>query len=254
MTRVRTLTLLVLFIAGTTACEETLSVPSAPTQPPLVSQATTQVFTGTLSPGGTQSVAINVGSVPIRVSLSSLTDSAGTPLPQSLRLTFGVPQGTGCGALHTTTTPANLSTHLQMLVTGGTFCIGVADIGQLSGDATYAIRVTLGDPTTRGETTTVEYSSTVLPNGSTTRTFNAHARGEVTVLMDTISPASVASLKLGIGFPRNDGGGCQINLSATATRGAQFTVPVEAGTYCVQVSDPGTLSGPAQFTLRIQHP
>jgi hypothetical protein len=51
----------------------------------------------------------------------------------------------------------------------------------------------------------------------------------VTIFFDTIDPASVPSLALGIGFPRADGGGCVVNLTATATRGSQFAIPVEGG-------------------------
>jgi hypothetical protein len=188
------------------------------------------------------------------VSLGSLTDANGTPLPQSLRLTFGVPQGTGCGAIQAATTSANLSTQLQVNVAGGTYCVSVADVGQLSSTVNFGVRITLGDPSTRGGAGTVTYSQIVLPKGFTSRTFDASLRGDVTIFFDTIDPASVASLGLGVGFPRADGGGCVLNQTYTATRGSQFTVPVEAGTYCVQVSDPGTLTGPAQFSLRIQHP
>jgi hypothetical protein len=190
----------------------------------------------------------------VRVSLGSLTDANGTPLPQSLRLIFGVPQGTGCGPIQEATTPAGLSTHLQVLVAGGTYCVSVADVGQLSSTATFGVRITLGDPSTRAGAGTVTYAQTVLPKGSTSRTFDASLRGNVTILFDTIDPASVSSLGLGVGFPRADGGGCVLNQTYTGTRGAQFTFPVEAGTYCLQVSDPGTLTGPAQFSLRIQHP
>jgi hypothetical protein len=141
-----------------------------------------------------------------------------------------------------------------VLVAGGTYCVSVADIGQLTSPANFGVRITLGDPSTRGGGGTVTYAQTVLPKGSTSRTFDASLRGDVTVFFDTIDPASVPSLSLGIGFPRSDGSGCVLNQTYSATRGSQFAFPVEAGTYCLQVSDPGTLTGPAQFSLRIQHP
>ena len=254
MTRVRTLTFLSMVIAAAAGCEEMTTIPVTPTEPPLISQATTQVFSGTLSPGGSQTYAFTIAGVAVRVSLGSLTDANGSPLPQSVRVSFGVPQGTGCGAIQSATTPANLSTQLQMLVSGGTYCVNVADIGQLTSDANFGVRITLGDPTTSRGGGTVTYTSTVLPGGFTARTFDASTRGNVTVFLDTIDPASVASLRLGIGLPRVDAGGCLVTQSHTATRGSQFTFPVDAGTYCLQVSDPGTLTGPAVFGLRIQHP
>jgi hypothetical protein len=253
MIRFRTLAFFCILLAAS-ACEEHTTIPTQVPTLPLTSQASTQLFSGTLSPGGSQTFAFTIGGAPLRVSLGSLTDANGNPLPQSVRLIFGVPQGTGCGPIQAVTTPVGLSTQLQVNVAGGTYCVSVVDVGQLSQTATFGVRVTLGDPSTRAGGGTITYAQTVLPKGSTSRSFDASLRGDVTIFFDTIDPASVASLSLGIGFPRSDGGGCVVNLTATATRGSQFTVPVEAGTYCVQVSDPGTLTGPAQFSLRIQHP
>ena len=253
MTRLRSLTFICVLLTAS-ACSERTTVPSQVTQLPLTAAATTQVFTGDLAPGGSQMFAFTIGSIALRVSLGSLTDTNGTPLPQALRVTFGVPQGTGCGSIQSATTSADLSTHLQVLVAGGTYCIAVADVGQLTSTATFGVRLTLGDPSTRAGGGTITYAQTVLPKGSTSRSFDASLRGDVTIFFDSIDPASVASLGLGVGFPRSDGGGCVLNKSFTGTRGSQFTFPVEAGTYCVQVSDPGTLTGPAQFSLRIQHP
>lgn len=253
MTRARALTFLFILLTAS-ACTERTTVPSQVTQLPLTSQASTQVFSGTLSPAGSQTFAFTIGSAPVRVSLGSLTDDNGTPLPQSLRLIFGVPQGSGCGPIQAATTPANLTTHLQVLVAGGTYCVSVVDVGQLSSTVNFGIKVTLGDPSTRAGGGTITYAQTVLPKGFTSRSFDASLRGDVTIFFDTIDPGSVAALGVGVGFPRSDGGGCVLNLTATATRGSQFTFPVEAGTYCIQVSDPGTLTGPAQFSLRIQHP
>lgn len=250
---VRNLTFFCLLLTAS-ACTERTTVPSQVRQLPITSTASTQVFTGTLAPAGSQTFAFTIGSAPVRVSLGSLTDADGTPLSQSLRLTFGIPQGTGCGPIQAATTRTGLSTQLQVNVSGGTYCVSVEDIGQLSSTATFGVRIILGDPSTRGGGGTVTYAQTVLPKGSTTRTFEASLRGDVTILFDAIEPSSVASLGIGVGFPRSDGGGCVLNLTATATRGSQFTFPVEAGTYCIQVSDPGTLTGPAQFSLRIQHP
>jgi hypothetical protein len=72
--------------------------------------------------------------------------------------------------------------------------------------------------------------------------------------MDTIDPSSVSTLGLGLGFQRNDGSGCEIASAVIATRGTQFSMPVDAGKYCVKIFDPGTLASPASFTLRILHP
>jgi len=136
----------------------------------------------------------------------------------------------------------------------GTYCVGVADVGQLSASAVFGVRITQGEPTSLAKPGTDTYTSVLFPGGFTSRTFEASAAGTVTVIMDTITPDSVASLAGGLGFPRTDGGGCQLTSTFVASRGAQLAVPVETGTYCVKVSDPGTLTQLTSFSLRIIHP
>ena len=171
MTRVLALTFFCLLLT-VSACTERTTVPSQVTQLPVTSLASTQVFSGTLAPASSQTFAFTIGSAPVRVSLGSLTDANGTPLSQSLRLTFGIPQD-GLRADQATTTRTGLSTQLQVNVSGGTYCVSVEDIGQLSSTATFGIRIILGDPSTQGGGGTVTYAQTVLPKGSTTRTFEA---------------------------------------------------------------------------------
>ena len=215
----------------------------------------TQVFSGTLVPGGSQSFAFSMASsAPLRVSLSSLTDLTENPLPSSLNLTFGRPQGTGCGSLQTVTVQASLATHLFFQPVAGTYCVGVADTGQLSASAVFGVRITQGELTSLANAGVDTYASVLFPGGFTSRTFEASREGIATVIMDTISPDSVASLAGGLGFPRADGGGCQLTSTFVASRGAQLAVPVEIGTYCVKVSDPGTLTQITSFSMRIIHP
>jgi hypothetical protein len=228
--------------------------PTTPT-PTTGSSANVIVFAGTVAPAGSQIFSFTIaGGVPLRVSLGSLTDANAQPLPQSLRLTFGIPQGTGCSALQTVITPATLATQLSAMLSPGTYCVSVTDIGQLGTTASFGVRLVFGDPRSDDGGGTITYTSTVLQGGFTSRTFDATQAGTAVVLFDTIEPGSVSSLSLGIGFPRTDGGGCQITQLHTATRGSQFAVNVEAGTYCVRVADVGTVTGSATFTLRIQHP
>jgi len=242
-----------LILVGAAGCNRSEETPTTPTTTETTSF--TIVFSGTLTPGGSQSFAFTLASgVPIRVSLGSLTNASGTPLLTPLTLTFGRPAGTGCGALHTVTTSPGLSTHISVFTAAGTYCVAITDTGQLSGSADFGVRITEGDFSSPSGAGTITYANILLPGGFTSRTFDASAAGTVTVFMDTISPSSVASLSLGIGFPRSDGGGCQLSQSFTATRGSQFSLPVEAGTYCVKLSDPGTLTELTQFSLRIQHP
>jgi hypothetical protein len=65
-----------------------------------------------------------------------------------------------------------------------------------------------------------------------------------------------AAVGLGIGLPRTSGGGCRLGVSVTSAGSAspQITTQADAGQYCVQVFDLGTLTDPVSFTLKIDHP
>ena len=254
MNRFRSLTLAALLVAAS-ACgqQDPDNVVTGPSNG--LPTSFTQVFSGTLLPGGSQTYAFSLAaSAPLRVSLSSLTDLTENPLPSSLSLTFGRPQGTGCGSLQTVTVSASLATHLIFQPSAGTYCVSVTDTGQLSGSAVFGVRITQGEPTSLANPGTDTYASVLFPGGFTSRTFEASRAGTVTVIMDTIAPDTVASLAGGLGFPRADGGGCQLTSTFVASRGAQLAVPVEVGTYCVKVSDPGTLTQLTAFSMRIIHP
>ena len=252
MTRLRSLILFGLILAPAAGCGDD-PLPTNPT--PQGPTSFTQVFSGTLQPATSQTFAFSLASsVPLRVSLGSLTDANDNPLSTPMTIVFGRPAGTGCGALHTATVQAGLATHLVFQPASGTYCVAIADNGQLSAAASFGVRITQGEPSSTASAGTDTYSSVIFPGGFTSRTFEASAAGTVTVIMDTISPGSVASLSVGVGFPRVDGGGCQLTRSFTGTRGAQLAVPVEIGTYCVKVSDPGTLTELTTFSLRIIHP
>jgi len=255
MTRVRTLAFICAALVGSSACDETPDNVITGPSLPATSTAISTVFAGTLTVGGTQTWAFSLPTAAeVRLTLGSLTDAAGLPTGRSLRLTFGVPSGTSCGSLQTTTAAAGLATHLKAFASAGTYCASVTDAGQLGVTSDFAVRILLGNPDTSAGAGIITYSSLLLPGGVTARTFSASSAGIVTVVFDTLEPQSVPSLTLGIGFPRFDGGGCQVTSSFNATRGSQFALPVEAGNYCVRLSDPGTLTGPAQFSLRIFHP
>ncbi len=79
--------------------------------------------------------------------------------------------------------------------------------------------------------------------------------GTVTVTLTTVGPP-VVSVGLGIGVP---GGGASCNLSMAVGSAApattpQISVPVDAGTYCVQVYDVGAVPDHINFTVSVTHP
>ena len=99
---------------------------------------------------------------------------------------------------------------------------------------------------------TENWSSTVAPGGQSTRSFTVNAAGTISVTLT----AAGDTLGLGIGLPRVSGGGCRLGVTVNTGPGSapQLTTSADAGQYCVQVYDLGTVREPVGFALKIDHP
>jgi hypothetical protein len=237
---------------GLVACER--NIPTAPT-PELPSSAS-QIFTGTLAPGDAPLTRLTLpGGAILRVYLGALNDpESGLPGGGTVTLRFGVPlSDTVCNALQTVTASARLTALVTATVSGGEYCIQLDDTGALPGSTYYSIRVVFGDPSFPDLVPgTIPYSSSVIPGGATSRSFEAAGDGLVHVTMEQI--AGAATLGMGVGYTRSDGTGCDLSSFVIGGSGTVFNVSVDSATYCVKVFDPGTLAAPANFTVRITHP
>lgn len=107
-------------------------------------------------------------------------------------------------------------------------------------------------PTNTSSTKTETWGSVVAPGGQSTRSFTANNAGSIAVTLT----AAGATLGLGVGVPRTTGGGCRLGVTVDAAPGStpQLTAQADAGQYCVQVYDLGTLTDPVPFELKIEHP
>jgi len=107
-------------------------------------------------------------------------------------------------------------------------------------------------PSTTSKTTSENWSSAVAPGGTSSRSFTVNASGTITV---TLTGAG-ATLGVGVGLPRVTGGGCRLGVTVNASPGSspQISTAADAGQYCVQVYDLGTLTDPVSFALKIDHP
>ena len=136
----------------------------------------TQVFSGTLLPGGSQSYAFSLSaSVPLRVSLSSLTDLTESPISTSLRLTSDGRRGTGCGALQTVTVPGLPCDTSHLPAIGRHLLRRRRGRGAAQASAIFGVRITQGELTSFAKPETETYSSVLFPGGFTSRTFEASA-------------------------------------------------------------------------------
>jgi hypothetical protein len=106
-------------------------------------------------------------------------------------------------------------------------------------------------PSNTSKTVTENWSSVVAPGGASTRSFTVTSAGMVVVTL-TAGP----TVGLGVGLPRTNGGGCRLGVSVNASPDTtpQISTQADAGQYCVQVYDLGTLTDPIGFALKIEHP
>jgi hypothetical protein len=112
-----------------------------------------------------------------------------------------------------------------------------------------------GNPTTPSTSTTDTFNGTLAPNGSLVFTFSVATTGSVAITLTTVSPATAGSLGLGVGPSSN--GNCTIaNSTSGATAGGspQLSAMENPGSYCVKVSDAGSLMTTSTVTVTVMHP
>jgi hypothetical protein len=96
-------------------------------------------------------------------------------------------------------------------------------------------------PTTTS-TAPPEFASQVATGGTATRVVTLPNSSTIRVTLTSVAPA--AQLGLGVGIRRSSGTGCSLARSLTTgpSDTPQISVAADAGEFCVQVYDPGTLT------------
>ena len=103
---------------------------------------------------------------------------------------------------------------------------------------------------------TVSYETQLYPRGAASRSLTVAQSGTVQVTLTSVRPDQSVELGIGLGIPRADSSGCHLSQSVNAASGAaaHIVTNVDAGTYCVQVFDLGTLTNEVSFSVTIVHP
>jgi hypothetical protein len=111
---------------------------------------------------------------------------------------------------------------------------------------------TATSPSTPAGPSSEIWSSVLAPGGASSHAFTVNATGTISVTMTSAG----GTVGLGVGLPRVTGGGCRlgVTVNASAASAPQITAQADAGQYCVQVFDLGTLTDPIPFALKIDHP
>ena len=111
-------------------------------------------------------------------------------------------------------------------------------------------------PTPDPTTTTVVFSSNLAVGGSSTRSFDVTRNGVVSVTLVGVGNSTTLKVGLGLGIPFADGTGCVLSRSVETVAGntAQLELAVDSGKYCLQIYDPGTLTGVVAFSINLIYP
>ena len=111
-------------------------------------------------------------------------------------------------------------------------------------------------PTPTPTTTTVVFTSNLAMGGSSTRSFEVTRNGTVSATLTGVGNSTTLKVVLGIGIPLADGSGCVLSRSVETAAGttSQLELTVDTGKYCLQIYDPGTLTGVVAFSINLVFP
>ena len=111
-------------------------------------------------------------------------------------------------------------------------------------------------PTPDPTTTTVTFASNLAMGGASSRSFDVTRAGVVSVTMTMVGNSTTLRVGLGLGIPLSDGSSCVLSRSveAVASTTAQLELAVDTGKYCLQIYDPGTLTGVVPFSINLVYP
>jgi hypothetical protein len=106
-----------------------------------------------------------------------------------------------------------------------------------------------------GTPTTDTFNGSLAPGGALVFTFSVGNTGSVAITLTSVLPPTTAPLALGVGLSSN--GTCTIANSTSgviASGTPQLSGTQNPGSYCVRVSDPGSLTVTSNVTVTVSHP
>jgi hypothetical protein len=254
LTRAAALGLMTMVAAMSTACA---ADPTAPTPSPLPQSL--EVYTGVLSPGGSVSRFVSLNSqTSMQVMFAgAVTGSPKRSVSPTLRLELQAWDGSQCVEKYVNDTAPRMTAALHAYLDQGSYCVALSDpLGSLTEPVEFVLRVAAPALIRTGlDGGTAEFTSTVIPGGTTDRTFLASQQGQVALTLTGLS-AGDTEVGLGLGVMANDGGGCRLTQIVYTRPGTspQLTTRVDAGSYCAMVFDTGNLVRPETFTMTIVYP
>lgn len=106
-------------------------------------------------------------------------------------------------------------------------------------------------------TTTETFSGSINRNGAVTHPFATALSGEINVVLTTLAADASQRVSLGLGTWNTSFGTCQLILvNDAAVQGSRIVGQATSvgGTFCVRVSDVGTIGDPISYEVSVTHP
>lgn len=130
-------------VAVALLCAACGNSPTSPTTPTSTARGT-ETFSGTLAVRGTEFFSfsvVNAGTTDITL-LSLRPAGAATPaLASEMGLGLGTPAGIGCALSNATRVRPALAAQLSTTTAPTIYCVAISDVGNLSGDVNFTIRI-----------------------------------------------------------------------------------------------------------------
>ena len=136
----RVLALLLLMAVSAAGCGDD----TTPTTPTTSEVRGTETFGATLNPGQSQFYSfttISPGTTDITLISIRPAGNVSATLSPVVGLGLGTPQATDCALSSATTTTPGLKTQVSVATNISTYCVKIADIGNLTAAVDYTIRV-----------------------------------------------------------------------------------------------------------------
>jgi hypothetical protein len=99
-----------------------------------------------------------------------------------------------------------------------------------------------------------DFTSTIDVGGAAAHTFDVSKNGEFAIRLLSLSP--VANIIMGVTLGQMVSGSCSFSPvpNLMTINSLPYSGPINKGTYCVVVSDAGSLHAPETYTIRVSHP
>jgi len=220
-----------------------------------------EVLVDLLQPGGSTIATLSLPTdttVQVMLAGEQLTSSvASTSVPLQIDIGNFIIDGTDCEAKQTVVAEPRLKAHLQHYFAAGVYCVKISDPGNLPEPVGVILRVAYPVPKfLNGTVSPVVFSSTLPRGGSVTKTVTTSTEGTIDVTLTSLGSQPNAEVGLGIGVVPSTSASCTLTKIVRVKAGStpQISEKVDAGSYCIGLSDVGTLTAPTTFSVTIVHP